>query len=59
MAQPASIAEYTDCISAVGLHSPNVCPGYDTKLFDDEASECGECEIPLYCRRSDVHSSLE
>ena len=30
MAQSAGGAEYTDCISAKGQHSPNECPGYDT-----------------------------
>ena len=29
--------DYTDCISAEGLDSPNECPVYDTKQSDDEA----------------------
>ena len=36
--QSAWTAEYTDCIFAEGYDSPNVCPGYDTKQSDDEAS---------------------
>ena len=31
MAQSADAAEYTNCISAEGYDSPNICPGYDTK----------------------------
>ena len=30
--------EYTDCISAEGQDSPNECPAFDTKQFDDEVS---------------------
>ena len=29
--------EYTDCISAEGLDSPNQCPGYNTTQSDGEA----------------------
>ena len=31
-------AEYTDCIFAEGLDSPNECPAYDIKQSDCEAS---------------------
>ena len=34
MAQSAGAVEYTDCFSAEGKHSPNECPGYDTKQSD-------------------------
>ena len=36
IAQLAGAVEYTDCISAEGLDSPNECSGYDTKQSDDE-----------------------
>ena len=52
VAHSAGAAEYTDSISTERYHSPNVCPGYDTKQFDGEASvmlEFGECRVPLYC----------
>ena len=32
-AQSAGAVEYTVCVSAEGLHSPNECPGYDTKTI--------------------------
>ena len=38
---------------------PNECPGYDTKQSDGEVPvtlELGECGVPLYCHRSQVHS---
>ena len=37
MAQSARAAQYTGCISSEEYHSPNVCPGYDTKPSDGEA----------------------
>ena len=37
MSQSAGAVEYTDCISAKWLNSPNECPRYDTKQSDDEA----------------------
>ena len=37
MAQPAGVAEYTDCTSAEESDSLNECPAYDTKQFDGEA----------------------
>ena len=38
LAQAAGAAEYTDCISAEGLDSPNECPRYDTKRSNEGAS---------------------
>ena len=35
--QSAGAREYTDCISAVGLNSPNEYSGYDTKQSDGKA----------------------
>ena len=35
--QSAGAAEYTDCICAEGLDSPNVCFGFDTKQSDAQA----------------------
>ena len=37
LAKQAWAAEYTNCISAEKLDSPNECPKYDTKLSDGEA----------------------
>ena len=37
MAQSTGAAEYTDRISGEESDSPNECPGYDTKLSNDEA----------------------
>ena len=34
----AGNVEYTDCITAEGLHSSNECLGYDTKPSDGKAS---------------------
>ena len=36
VAQSAWTVEYTDCISAKALDSPNECPGYDTKQSDSD-----------------------
>ena len=38
LAQSTRTAEYTDCISTKGEDSYNECPGYNTKLFDGEAT---------------------
>ena len=35
--QLAGASEYTECISAEGLDSPNECPGYNTKQSDCKA----------------------
>ena len=37
MAQSAAAVEYTDCISAEGLNSPNESPVYDTKQYEVKA----------------------
>ena len=37
MAQSPGAVEYTNCIAAEGLDSPNECPDYDTKESDGEA----------------------
>ena len=36
MAQSAGAVEYTDCISAEGYDSPDVCRGYNTNQSDGE-----------------------
>ena len=36
IAQSAGAVEYTDCTSAEGKESLNVCPGYDSKQSDSE-----------------------
>ena len=42
---------------------PNECPGYDTKQSDGEVPapgwSFGECGVPLYYYRSQVHSGPE
>ena len=38
LAQFVGTEQYTDCISAEGLDSPNEYSDYDTKQFDDEVS---------------------
>ena len=45
MAQSGWAAEYTDCISAEGQNSPNMCPGYGMKQSHGEAP--GMRSIPL------------
>ena len=37
MAQSGGVAEYTECIGAEGLDSPNESPRYETKQSDVEA----------------------
>ena len=37
MAHSAGALEYTDCISAEGLGTPNECSGYDTELSNGKA----------------------
>ena len=50
LAQSAGTAEYTDCISAERLYSPNECPVYDTKQSDGEDSLIlGSYHIGLNC----------
>ena len=36
MAQSAGAVEYTNCFSTEEQHSPNECPGYQTKQSDGE-----------------------
>ena len=60
MTQLAEAVEYTDCISAEGSDSSNMCPAYDTKQSGGEALwSFGKCRVLLYCHCSPVHSGLD
>ena len=45
--QSAGAREFTNCISADGVESFNVCTRYDTKLSDGEAREYGTSSLPF------------